>query len=533
MRNKSVLRKLLLRGMALCLAVSILTFVYPEGTTAQTTTPSTPTKKTTLRYGGILKRCYDNDAQQLGNPTVRPFDLTSVKLSRPAIETLLRYDEKGLLVPWLAKDYKVSKDLRSVTLTLQKGVKFHDGSNCDAEAVKWNLERYRTSDNPELKTVASIDVLDDSTIILNLSKWDSTLLGNLASYAGMMISPTAFKANGGEWCRTHPVGTGPFKFVSWQRDVRVKYEKFDSYWQKGKPYLDGIEWIIIRDSVSRLAAFKQGEIDDLANVEPKDVKDLKASGKYYGTICELSALASCILGDSAHPNSPFADIRVRRAIEHAVDKQALADTFTHGLGKISNQYAPPKGWGNNPNVVGYPYNPDKAKQLLSEAGYANGFKTKIISPPIAFFADPLTAVQAYLAKVGIVAELEIVDPPRHTSILRGGWQNALVVHNAPMSEPDTARNLAVNFSSRSFLKGTLLGPEEYENAVAEALAAGDAETKKKWTWEAQKLLIDKYALANFFFMQPRITFMHNKVHDTGVGVTVDVQWTPEDAWIEQ
>ena len=102
MRNKSALRKLFLQGMALCLAVSILAFVYPEGTTAQTTT----TKKTTPKYGGILKRCYDNDAQQLGNPTARPFDLTSVKLSRPAIETLLRYDEKLFSCHGLPKTIK-------------------------------------------------------------------------------------------------------------------------------------------------------------------------------------------------------------------------------------------------------------------------------------------------------------------------------------------------------------------------------------------------------------------------------------------
>ncbi|HVN97337.1 MAG TPA: ABC transporter substrate-binding protein [Syntrophorhabdaceae bacterium] len=503
----------------------------PANTKAKATKPAAQKAKLTPRYGGVLRRHYDNDAQQLGDPAGRPFDLTSVKMSRPAIETLLRYDEKGNLVPWLLTGFKVGKDLHSVTLSVRGGVKFHDKTTCDAEAIRWNLERYRTSDNPELKAVTSIDVVNESMVRLNLSEWDSALIGNLASYAGMMISPTAFKANGADWCRTHPVGTGPFKFVSWQRDVGIKYEKFDSYWQKGKSYLDAIEWVIITDPVSRLAAFKRGEVDDLANVQPKDVEDLKATGKYYGAFCQLSALTFCLMGDSGHPRSPFANIKVRQAIEYAIDKQALAKSFTFGLGQIANQYAPPNSWGNNPNVKGYPYDPNKAKKLLAEAGYPRGFKTKIITPSIAFFSDPVVAIQGYLEKVGIIAEVEVVTPPKHTSVLRGGWENALIVHNAPLSEPDAAKNLSVNFSSRSYLKNTMLAPADYEQAITKALAAPDAKAKQKWVWDAQKMLIDKYALAGFYFTLPRISFISNKVHDTGVGATVDVQWTPEDAWI--
>ena len=392
MKKRNILRTLFVLSVSLGW-IGFMSSFTAQGSTEAATAPTkkaakpTPQKsmKPVPRYGGVLKRCYDNDAQQLGNPAARPFDLTSVKMSRPAIETLLRYDEKGNPVPWLAAGWKISKDLRSVTLTLRKGVMFHDGTDCDPEAVKWNLERYRTSDNPELKAVTSIDVVSDSAVKINLSEWDSALIGNLASYAGMIISPTAFKTNGGEWCRSHPVGTGPFKFVSWQKDVRIKYEKFNAYWQKGKPYLDGIEWVVITDPMSRLAAFKRGEVDDLANVQPKDVEDLKASGKYYGAFCELSALTFCVMGDSAHPGSPFTDLRVRRAIEYAIDKQALAKTFTLGFGQTSNQYAPPKAWGNNPNVKGYPYDPNKAKKLLAEAGYPKGFKTKIITASIAFF----------------------------------------------------------------------------------------------------------------------------------------------------
>jgi ABC-type transport system substrate-binding protein len=273
-------------------------------------------------------------------------------------------------------------------------------------------------------------------------------------------------------------------------------------------------------------------VDEISNVEPKDVNDLKASGKYYGTICELSSLAFSTIGDSVHPNSPFADIRVRRAIEHAVDKKALADAFTYGLGKVCNQFAAPGSWGYNPDVTGYPYNPDKAKQLLAEAGYSNGFKTKIITLPMAFYAYPPTAVQGYLGKVGVVAEIETAPPPKWQQTNLGGWESALFVHNGTLIDPDATRNLATNFSSKSILSISMLRPAELNEASVKAQGAGDFETKKKWTWEAQKLLIDKYALVNYFFTQPRITFLYNRVHNTGIGVTIDAHWTPENAWME-
>ena len=179
------------------------------------------------------------------------------RLWKPWSDTI----RKGLPVPWLATGWKIAKDLRSITFTLRKGVKFHDGTDFNAEAVKWNLDRYRTSTNTELKSVESVEVLDPFTVKLNLSKWSSTLIDNFTMHAGMMISPTSFQKNGADWAKTHPVGTGPFKLAYWQRDTSVKFEKFPGYWQKGKPYLDGVEWVIIADMVTRTMAFKKGEAE--------------------------------------------------------------------------------------------------------------------------------------------------------------------------------------------------------------------------------------------------------------------------------
>ena len=520
-----------------CCAVLVMLAVpawsaQPKATAPQNKAVSAPQPKVTPHYGGVLRITHALDADDLGDPVARPMSSTGVRVAYTAVETLFRYDQKGMPVPWLASGVKVAKDLSSITLTLRKGIKFHDGTDFNAEAVKWNLDRYRTSNNPELKSVESVEVIDSSTVKLNLSKWTSTLLDNFTMHAGMMISPTAFQKNGADWAKTHPVGTGPFKFVSWQRDTNVKFEKFAGYWQKGKPYLDGVEWTFITDMVSRTMAFRKGEMNVLLIVEPPDVKDLEKEGKYYFSTGGLSGLNICVAGDSGHADSPYADIRVRRAIEYAIDKKALVDSLILGYGKVCNQYAYPGTWGVNPAVKGYPYDPAKAKKLLAEAGYPNGFKTTLYAPTWGNYVYPPPAIQQYLAKVGITVEIEPVNQGRHQQLLRGGWKG-LMIQQSPMILPDATNNLAVNASCKSYLKDSIMCADDYEATLAKAVSAPNFETKKKLTWEAQKLFIDKYALFQFFYTQPRMNAFYKNVHDTGIGITIDTQWTPEDAWIDK
>ena len=129
-----------------------------------------------------------------------------------------------------------------ITLTLRRGVKFHDGTDFNAEAAKWNLDQAISTKQFGSVLIDSVDVVDPYTIRINLKQRDNTLLGMLGfSYIGMMISPTAFKTKGEDWVIANPVGTGPFRFASWQKDVKIAFRKFEGYWQKGKPYLDGIE----------------------------------------------------------------------------------------------------------------------------------------------------------------------------------------------------------------------------------------------------------------------------------------------------
>ena len=216
----------------------------------------TPTAPSGPRYGGILKVSIYMDGVSIGYPPkcIRIFGMAQAS---PAIETLFRHDNTGKLTPWLATGIKSNATAKTTILTLRKGVKFHDGTNFNAEAVKWNLDRHLAEKTAAVQKIKSIDVIDDYTVRINLSEWDSTFEGTLAMNTGMMISPTAYEKNGQEWCEKNPVGTGPFEFVSWEKDVRTIYKKFPGYWQKGKPYVDGIEWYIIADHLTRENEFKK------------------------------------------------------------------------------------------------------------------------------------------------------------------------------------------------------------------------------------------------------------------------------------
>ena len=229
----------------------------PTGSVASTSTTSaqpssaapissTPTQTLTPQYGGTLEMKIQ-EPSDLGYPAAMT-GTSDVQYASVCLESLMRYDEKLNLVPLLATDWKSDANAKTITLTLRKGVKFQDGSDFNATVCKWNFNEFNAGTRTDLKNIKSIDIIDDYTLKLNLSSFDNTLLSSLAIDPGTMISEKAFEANGGkDWAIKNPVGTGPFQFVSWTKDVSVKWKRYDDYWG-GKPYLDGIEMRNSRNS---------------------------------------------------------------------------------------------------------------------------------------------------------------------------------------------------------------------------------------------------------------------------------------------
>jgi len=351
-------------------------------------------------------------------------DANSPSLTYPIFEPLLRTDEDGRLFGWLAESWKISPDKKSVTFNLRKGVKFHDGTDFNAEAVKYNLEQVVAANLPgsfALKKVSSYDIIDPYTLRMNLTAFDQTLLLRLAqSVIGQISSPTAMKT------KTTPqeraVGTGPFKFHSWKRDDFIKAVKNPDYWQKGKPYVDSVTYRYIADSTAMLMAFKAGEVHIVAPMEPVDVMKAREEG-YEAGPQGLSWIHS-IIPDGNNPDSPFADKRVRKALEYAIDRKGFVEGIGMGLYRVTYQMATPENPWYDHDLKPYEYNVAKVKQLLAEAGYPGGFKTPFVTD-VRGRKDIISAVVTYLKEVGIEVEVDVATFPRMMELQQKGWKGIL------------------------------------------------------------------------------------------------------------
>jgi peptide/nickel transport system substrate-binding protein len=510
-------KKLVFSVLILVLVVSLILFGTSCGEKTTTTSPSatTPTSTgVTPKSGGTLK-IYSLEPRSLGYPATMTGQ-TDGQTSSMALETLFRLDEKGNIVPLLATGYTSDPATKTITITLRKNVKFHDGSDFNAAVAKWNLEEFQSGARPDLKNVASVDVIDDYTIKLNLKNFDNTIMIYLAtaSDAGRMISKQSYDANGGkDWCIKNPIGTGPFKFVSWTPDVAIKWTRNDNYWG-GKPYLDGVDHIRIADPTTGLMSFKSGGLD-IYNPDPVDAKPMIAEGKWNYVITpegQVPALA----GYAKDPSSPWSKLEVRQAMAYAVDNKALAATFGLDFWQVQNQWAVPGSWGYNPNVVGYPFNPTKAKELLAKAGYSDGFDTTLnFYSTNQAIIDECTAIQKMLKDVGINAELAPLQRPAFADMASNmkGWSG--IVRMQGFSSFDPLVKYAGVAAGQEFA-GVYL-PQEFVDKYNEATQAPEQTMKQKLTWELMALATDKYCIATHLYMQSQALTKNKRIQDDGYG----------------
>ncbi len=383
-------------------------------------------EKGSPQYGGVFTWNHNGGTPQIG-AAMDNLSFVGNRNMYPALEPLVKTDDKERIQPWLAESWKTAPDGKSITLYLRKGIKFQDGTDFNAEAVKYNLESVYKANirgSSFLGNVSSYDIVDEYTLRINLKKYDCTFLLRLAQSTtaiGLMASATALKkeTTPETKAKLHAVGTGPFLFDSWKRDAFVQYKRWDGYWQKGKPYLDGVKVQNIPDLAVSIMSFKSGEAQAVGNIDPVDAKQLEKEG-YPIYQPDLHFIHS-ILPDGANPDSPFAKKKVRLALDYALDKRTMAEGIGMGYYEPLSQLASRKDPWFNPSLKFREYDPEKAKKLLAEAGYPNGFKTKLISDVMAR-RDTLIAVQTYLKEVGIETELEILEFGAAFALPRQGWR---------------------------------------------------------------------------------------------------------------
>jgi peptide/nickel transport system substrate-binding protein len=339
----------------------------------------------------------------------------------PTFESMMEIDMNNNLLPMLATDWKVSDDLKTVTLTLRKGVKFHDGSDFNAAVAKWNFDQMIAAKVGVVYSyMTAVETPDDYTLKITLSQYNNTIINTIGGLN--MMSKAAFDSKGKEWMRWNPVGTGAFKFVSFQRDVSIKMVKNTNYWRPGMPYLDSIEMFWVPDATTMVTAYIAGDYDsiggDLLNTFAEQMKGSNFIRGYSG----IFTLAP----DSKNTDSPWSNLRVRQALNYAVDKNAIAKARGFGFWTPVNQFANPDTTAYNKNLPDRAFDPAKAKQLLADAGYPNGFSTKLLVDGTSSDKDAVTAIQANMNAVGIKTELNLLDFASYGNFRTKGWNNAVL-----------------------------------------------------------------------------------------------------------
>jgi peptide/nickel transport system substrate-binding protein len=327
----------------------------------------------------------------------------------------------SLVSPGLAQSWTISPDGKVYTFKFRHGVSFHDSTPMNARTVAEDLDRAINPDNPcyvlarkgvdtyddftfgtaKDGTVAKMEVMDDYTLRFTLPKPNAPFITSLAMVWQGIMSPAATKKYDCD-ASQYPTGTGPFKFVEAVRNDHVTVAANPNYWN-GRPKVDRIVFEIVPESATRMLKLERNEVQILADVPPSDYSRVTGNPqlKLY------SAPALTILGVAMTTDTaPFTDVRVRQAMNYAVDKDAI-NKGLYGGATTASQGIPPVLWGYNKAVTPYPYDPAKAKQLLAAAGFPNGFAVEM-----SVYANPRgynpvggaklgEAVQAYLAEVGV------------------------------------------------------------------------------------------------------------------------------------
>jgi len=346
--------------------------------------------------------------------TLDPYNTSSTlnqAVGKSYYEGLFAFDQDLKIQNVLATGYSVSDDGLTYTFTLRPDVKFHDGTVFDAAAVKANLDRGSNRENRlaryvQFSLIAKTEVVDPLTVRVTLTQPFSAFINALAHPSAMMISPAALAKHGKD-IGFHPVGTGPFEFVEWKPAESLTVKKFAGYWKAGYPKVDSITFRTVTDNNTRAAVMQTGEAHIAFPVPYEQAGRLSQNAK-LDVIDHKNSIVARYLAMNV-TQKPFDDVRVRHAINYAINKEALIKVAFSGYGSLLDGVVP-QGVDYAHASGPWPYDVKKAKALLSEAGYPNGFETTLWSA----YNDG-TAVKAVqflqqqLAQVGIKTSVEVLE----------------------------------------------------------------------------------------------------------------------------
>ena len=436
--------------------------------------------------GGTLKYGSRGDASGLDahrhntNHTTTPLSVVYTGLTD--------LDQQGNIVPGLAESWEPSKDLKSWVFRLRKGVLFHNGREVDAEAVKLNIERIKnplTGGDWERGAIANVEraeVIDRYTVRLHAVAPAVTMPANVMHYPTRMMAPDAFD-NAAE----HPIGTGPFKFVSWTRYSETRMERFENYWEtdaegNNLPYLDAIIGKPKREASIRLTALRTGQVDFIDNLAHADINSFtKNHGDDYH-IWEWHAGGQFVVFNFR--NGPFQDKRLRTAASHAIDRNAIHHAVFYGYGAMADQPYPK---GNPWHLEGFnslEYDPEKAKSILKKAGAMGTEVSLLCNANWVVGREAAQVVQDLWNTVGFKVEVNLLDTVPWRQARTDGSFTASIQGNTFRYDPDDffGRNLHSKSQYARILSGWQ--NERYDHLIEEAKRTLDPSRRKTMYTEA-------------------------------------------------
>jgi len=419
----------------------------------------------------------------------------------PIYATLVEWDYATLQArPGIAEEWRFPDPL-TLVLKLRPGVLFHDGTPCDADAVKFNLERgmslSRSAVKADLAAVATIETRGVDQVILHLRLPNTALPLMLSDRAGMMISPTAARANP-EGFERNPVGAGPWKFVSWLDGARIVLARNDAYFKPHLPGVDTLEFTIIPELSTGLRSVIAGENDLVIRLEPpqKTVAE-RAKGLVLATGPTL--YVHQFYFNLARP--PFDNLKVRQAMNYAVDRAALNQATMLGLGEIATNALPKAHWAHDPALdAAYPHDPAYARRLLTEAGLPNGLDVKSSGYSDQTAQQRQEVLIEQFAKAGIRLQFNRVPIAQGSTSFFGPEKRNDCTLSAWTGRPDPSLTFSLMFSQEGYFNTGHVQPvAELPAAMAAAQATDDIDQRREAFALVQKLVADNALFCPLLF----------------------------------
>lgn len=422
-------------------------------------------------------------------------DGSSTRAGMAIYDRLVERSEDMKLVPGLAENWE-NKDANTWIFNLRKGVKFHNGEELKASDVKFTLERQKKSSRVGF-LVSSIDTVEtdgDYKVIIKTKEPFAPLLSNLAHNGSAILNEKAVKAAGEDYGQK-PVGTGPFKLTQWVAGDKMVLERFDEYFG-GKAGVKNLIFKTVPEASSRTIGLETGEIDISVDIEPVDKEKIKSNSKLKMEQTPTLGYTNIWLNNA---KKPFDNKLVRQAINYAINKEAIINSVLYGVGEKANTVLAPLVFGYNKDIKGYEYNVQKAKELLAQAGYANGFECKLwVSSSTSQIGE---VIQAQLKEVGINVKIESLETSaglektgkgEHDMYI-GGWTTVT-------ADPDYGLYPTYHSSQKGPAGNrSFYGNTEVDKLLDLGRKTIDEQERIKIYKEAQKLIVEDAADVQLYF----------------------------------